>query len=171
MFQRERMLNHEKIIKNIYLYENLRCKVWFFFFLHDVMKYPVFFWMASLTLLVTQGCGKRRWISKSKSCFHLRTWTINGCFARAKKFTNILQGRSSIAKIGDEFTSRVLFVQTQFTAFQNSFNPRERLNQIVIMVVTGWVVSLTIDRRISWTNSLNHCGKWKYQEDSPIHRI
>ena len=27
MLQRERMLNHEKIIKNIYLYENLRFKV------------------------------------------------------------------------------------------------------------------------------------------------
>ena len=38
MFQRERMLNHEKIIKNIYLYENLRCKVGFFLSMNE--SYP-----------------------------------------------------------------------------------------------------------------------------------
>ena len=40
MFQRERMLNHEKIIKNIYLYENLRFKVWFFLSINESFTYP-----------------------------------------------------------------------------------------------------------------------------------
>ena len=40
MFQRERMLNHEKIIKNIYLYENLRYKVGFFLSINESFTYP-----------------------------------------------------------------------------------------------------------------------------------